>query len=273
MHRYHVQIFDPVCWCQIVRNFKICTQEQWQNTQEQNLMNLQRLKFNFGVISDDSVITSAGRWSPRHYIAQRGSDADENSRQGRMQQGFCANRCECPADYDVVRTEILQHRERHRPTACLYFPYSGFIRGHCGKVANKAPSGREIGASAQAAILSQPRAVPARAVHLRHRAVLQKLSTLNIRQRPVACLPSQACACKQPRVHAAMANGRCFVALILNQSQACPAYFKGGVTTLKLRQYGRVGLRGVFFNREKPALPLTRHCQVVLGVVPHDRFA
>jgi hypothetical protein len=28
----------------------------------------------------------------------------------------------------------------------------GFIRGHCGKVANKAPSDRETGASAQAAI-------------------------------------------------------------------------------------------------------------------------
>ena len=27
----------------------------------------------------------------------------------------------------------------------------GFIRGHCGKVATKAPSGRETGASAQAA--------------------------------------------------------------------------------------------------------------------------
>jgi hypothetical protein len=27
----------------------------------------------------------------------------------------------------------------------------GFIRGHCGKVANKAPSGCETGASAQAA--------------------------------------------------------------------------------------------------------------------------
>jgi len=33
-----------------------------------------------------------------------------------------------------------------------------FIRGHCGKVANKAPPDRETGASAQAAI------------HLRHRA-------------------------------------------------------------------------------------------------------
>lgn len=162
---------------------------------EQNLMNLQRSKFNFGVIRDDSVITSAGRGSPRHYPAQRGSDADENIGQGRMQQGFCANRCECPADYDVVSTEILQHRERHRPTACLYFPYSkGFIRGHCGKVANKAPSGRETGASAKAAILSQPRAVPARAVHLRHRAVLTKTAHS---QHQAACLPSQACACKQ----------------------------------------------------------------------------
>ena len=46
----------------------------------------------------------------------------------------------------------------------------GFIRGHCGKVANKAPSGRETGASAQAAI------------HLQLRAVLSGLSTFNIGQ-------------------------------------------------------------------------------------------
>ncbi|MGB5300314.1 MAG: hypothetical protein WBN48_16450 [Thiogranum sp.] len=47
---------------------------------------------------------------------------------------------------------------------------SGFIRGHCGKVATKAPSGRETGASAQAAI------------HLQLRAVLSSLSYLNIGQ-------------------------------------------------------------------------------------------
>ncbi len=203
-------------------------------------------------LGDYSVITQAGRGSPCHYPAQRCSDADENSSQGRVQQGFCVNRCECPADYGVVRTEILQHRERHRPTVCLYFPYIGFIRGHCGKVATKAPSGRETGASAQAAILFQPRAVPARAVHLRHRAVLQKLSTLNIRQLPVACLPSQACACKQPRVHAAMANGRCSAVLILNQSQVCPAYFKGGVTTPKDAPMGMLDCAEFFSTDKNP---------------------
>ena len=46
----------------------------------------------------------------------------------------------------------------------------GFIRGHCGKVATKAPSGRVTGASAQAAI------------HLQLRAVLSVLSTFNIGQ-------------------------------------------------------------------------------------------
>lgn len=35
---------------------------------------------------------------------------------------------------------------------------SGFIRGHCGKVVTKAPSGRETDASAQAEILPQNRA-------------------------------------------------------------------------------------------------------------------
>ncbi len=249
MHRYHVQIFDPVCWCQIVRNFKICTQEQWQNTQEQNLMNLQRLKFNFGVISDDSVITSAGRWSPRHYIAQRGSDADENSHQGRIQPGFCANRCECQADYGVVRTEILQHRERHRPIACLYFPYTGFIRGHCGKVANKAPPGREIGASAQAAILSQPRAVPARAVHLRHRAVLTK--TVHSQYQAAPCsLPFFAGLCLQTTARACGDGQWPLYCCAHTQSIAgMSCLLQRRCNHTQRRPYGHVGLRGIFFNR------------------------
>jgi hypothetical protein len=45
-----------------------------------------------------------------------------------------------------------------------------FIRGHCGKVANKAPPDRETGASAQAAI------------HLRHRPVILTLPNFNIGQ-------------------------------------------------------------------------------------------
>jgi hypothetical protein len=190
--------------------------------------------------SDSTGITSAGRGSPRHYPAQRGSDADENGGQDSKQQGFCGNNCECPADYDVVREAILQHRERHWPTVCLYSPYKGFIRGHCGKVATKAPSGRETGASAQAAILPQPRQSQ------------PKLSTLNTRQLSVACLLSQACACKQPRVHAAMANGRCSAALILNQSQACPAYFKGGVTILKDARMGMLDCAEFFSTEENP---------------------
>lgn len=43
-------------------------------------------------------------------------------------------------------------------TLSILAAHSGFIRSHCGKVATKAPSGRETGASAKAAILSQTRA-------------------------------------------------------------------------------------------------------------------
>lgn len=223
MHRYHVQILD----------------------------------------CDSSGIISAGRGSPRHYIAQRGSDADENSGQDRMQPGFCANRCECPADYDVVRKEISQHRERHRPAACLYSPYSiGFIRGHCGKVANKAPPGREIGASAQAAILSQPRADPTKAVHSQYQAAPCSLPSL-----AGVCLHTTASACGdglRPLFRCAHSQS----------TQVSPACFKGGVTTLKLRPFsGTLDCAEPYLNRGIPALPLTRHCQVVLGVVPHDRSA
>jgi hypothetical protein len=45
-----------------------------------------------------------------------------------------------------------------------------FIRGHCGKVATKAPPDRETGASAQAAI------------HPRHRVVVLTLPTFNAGQ-------------------------------------------------------------------------------------------
>ena len=44
---------------------------------------------------------------------------------------------------------------------CLYLLHAfSFIRGHCGKVATKAPSGRATGASAKAAIYLHHRAAP-----------------------------------------------------------------------------------------------------------------
>ena len=59
-----------------------------------------------------------------------------------------------------------------------------FIRGHCGKVANKAPPDRETGASAQAAI------------HLRHRVVVVlMLLNFNTGQFHKSCSFTQASAC------------------------------------------------------------------------------
>ena len=137
---------------------------------------------------------------------------------------------------------------RDRPDALAY-PVTqvvGFIRGHCGKVATKAPPGpcnRCIGVSCGLSSISEQ---PIGSVHpSRHSPVFQ-LSSF------------------------AHGNGLwlCRVLLIFHSLWACPAYFKGGVTTLKLRPFGHVGLRGVFLNRVKPALPLTRHCQVHRGLCP-----
>jgi hypothetical protein len=165
--------------------------------------------------------------------------ADENSGQGRMQQGLCANKCECPADYDVAREEILQHRERHRPTAGLYSTYIGFIRGHCGKVATKAPPGRETGASAQAAIHPQPRAVPTKTVHSQYQAApcsLPSLAGLCLQTTASACGDGQwplfCCAHPQP-----IAGVSCLLQRRCNH-------------TLR-RPYGHVGLRGSILQPKK----------------------
>jgi len=90
-----------------------------------------------------------------------------------------------------------------------------------------------------------------------------------------SAVPSNRHSLSQPRaVCPAMAYGRCCAVLIFNQPQACPAYFKGGVTTLKNRpRAGSLDRVEPVLNGEHATLPLTRHCQVVLGVVPHDCFA
>ena len=146
--------------------------------------------------------------------------------------------------------------------------HSGFIRGHCGKVAPKAPPGRATGASAKAAIPSQIRAA-------------SRLSIFDIGQCERYCPSSSSGSAvrsvfSRGRVSvvnrelcAAMASGRCGAVLILNQSQACPAYFKGGVTTLKNRPYtGTLDCVAPVLNGEHATLPLTRHCQVVWGLCP-----
>ena len=139
--------------------------------------------------------------------------------------------------------------------------HSGFIRGHCGKVATKAPSGRATGASAKAAILPQ------------HRAA-SRLSIFKIRTAKALFYPAGVRLSYPRAACPAMAYGRCCAVLIFNQPQACPAYFKGGVTTLKNRPCaGSLDCVEPVLKGEHATLPLTRHCQVVLGVVPHDRFA
>ena len=50
-----------------------------------------------------------------------------------------------------------------------------------------------------------------------------------------------------------------------SNSQACPASFKGGVTTLENRPSGHVGWRWILPVPGTSALPRTRHCQVVFG--------
>ena len=92
-------------------------------------------------------------------------------------QNFLNARPTAPGIMVSFAKYFLQCRERQLQTNCLYFPNAiSFIRGHYGKVATKAPSGRATGASAKAAIHLPHRAVPHRSVHLRnqdsHRAVL-----------------------------------------------------------------------------------------------------
>jgi len=152
---------------------------------------------------------------------------------------------------------------------------SGFIRGHCGKVAPKAPPGRATGASAKAAILSQ------------HRAA-SKLSIFDIGQCERYCPSSSSGSAVRPvfsrrrvpvinsKLCAAMASGRCGAVLIFNQPQVCPADFKGGVITLEERPCaGTLDCVAPVLDGEQATLPLTRHCQVVWGLCPmtvsHER--
>jgi len=130
--------------------------------------------------------------------------------------------------------------------------HSGFIRGHFGKVAPKAPPGRATGASAKAAILSQIRAA-------------SRLSIFDIGQCERYCPSSSSGSAVRPvfshrrvpvvncELCAAMASGCCGAVLIFNQPQVCPACFKGGVITLKERPYaGPLDCVGLSPYREYP---------------------
>ncbi len=104
---------------------------------------------------------------PCHYQVKRCSDADEIGTQVRSVQVFSNPRTNSPGIMVSFAKHFLQHRERQRRKTCLYFSHAiSFIRGHYGKVATKAPTGSCNGASAQAAIHLQHRAVPHRFAHL-----------------------------------------------------------------------------------------------------------
>ena len=106
---------------------------------------------------------------PCHYQVKRSSDADVFGAQVRSVQAFSYPRPNSPGITVSFAKHYLHHWERQRRKTCLYFSHAiSFIRGHYGKVATKAPSGRETGASAQAAIHLQHRTVPNRSVHLPH---------------------------------------------------------------------------------------------------------
>ncbi len=157
---------------------------------------------------------------PCHYQVNRSSDADGIETQVRSVQAFANPRPNSPGITVSFAKHYLQHRERQRRKTCLYFSHAiSFIRGHYGKVATKAPSGRETGASAQAAIHLQHRAVPHRSVHLPH----QNNPPGSVHLAGI-CLPFNVRASCW-----AIAFGYCFAVLIFHSMQDCPAYFKGGV--------------------------------------------
>jgi len=113
-----------------------------------------------------------------------------------------------------------------------------FIRGHCGKVASKALPGRETGASAQAAILSQYRAASMLSI-FKIRTATGLFYSAGIRlYQTTSRVPG---------------DGRCCAVLIFNHPQVCPAYFKGGVTTLEERPCsGMLDCAGLSPYREYP---------------------
>jgi hypothetical protein len=125
------------------------------------------------------------------------------------------------------------------------------------------PPDRVTGASAKAAI------------HLQYRASPQGLPIFSIGQCYKACPFPQASACLKPRVSCpTIAFGCCCAVLIFDSPQTPSANLKGGVTTLKNRPCsGTLDCAVPSLNGGRPALPVTRHCQVDLGVVPHDRSA
>ena len=148
----------------------------------------------------------------------------------------------------------------------------GFIRGHCGKVATKAPSGRATGASAQAAI------------HLQLRAVLSSLSIFNFGQCQQGCPSSSSGSAlwpvfsrrRVPAVYreptAAMASGRCCAVLIFHQPQVCPAFSK----EVKHRKNARARARWNAPGKSRTGNTRVASDQALSGhsgVVPQDRFA
>lgn len=84
-----------------------------------------------------------GRKRPRHYTAKRGSDAAVIGAQVHTAPVISRSKHECRPDYGVKK-RTQNHRIRAslkvRGLSILRTSFE-FIRGHSGKVANKAPPG------------------------------------------------------------------------------------------------------------------------------------
>ena len=140
----------------------------------------------------------------------------------------------------------------------------GFIRGHCGKVANKAPPGscnRCIGASRDPSSIVGQSICPfstsgsaIRSVHSRRQSPVLNPEP-RARRLPLAIVLS--------------------CSFFTNRRIVLPTSTEVFHHTQSTPVLGHVGLRWVVPVPGIPALPLTRHCQVVWGLcpmtVPHPR--
>jgi len=111
--------------------------------------------------------------------AKRGSDAAVIRAQTQEMAGYSGNTCGCRSDYGVNKCTqrwSIRASFKVRDLAILRTSFE-FIRGHCGKVANKAPPGscnRCLGASRDPFSTSGSRSIVA--THLQYRTASITLS-------------------------------------------------------------------------------------------------
>jgi len=146
---------------------------------------------------------------------------------------------------------------------CLYSLHAiSFIRGHCGKVASKAPSDRATGASAKAAIHLPHRAIPHRSVHLRNQ------------DSPQSCSIQQASTCLKPRALCpTIAFGHCLAELIFhNRRIVLPTSKEVFNHPIRTPVLGHVGSREAVSQLRKARVASDQALSGRQGVVAHDRF-